>query len=70
VEGINPRMGEYAEAYRESQPTPPPEEEAEILVVAADGKGLPMRRPLQERIRPGKRRGKGEKKNKKQMAWP
>ncbi len=69
AEGMNRRMAAYAEAYRESQPTPPPEEEAEILVVAADGKGVPMRRPLEERVRPGKRRGKGEKKNKKQMAY-
>ncbi len=46
VEAMNRRMAEYAEGFRASQPTPPPEEEAEILVVAADGKGVPMRRPL------------------------
>ncbi len=35
-------------------------------VATADGKGVPMRRPLEERIRSGHRRGKGEKANKKQ----
>jgi hypothetical protein len=32
-------------------------------------KGVPMRRPLEERVRVHKRRGKGEKANKKQMAY-
>lgn len=69
AEATNRRMAEYAEGFRASQPMPPSEEEGEILVVAADGKGVPMRRPLEERVRAGKRRGKGEKKNKKQMAY-
>jgi hypothetical protein len=38
-------------------------------VVTADGKGVPMRRPLLERVRSSPRRGKGEKANKKQMAY-
>ncbi len=45
-------------------------EEAEVLVATADGKGVPMRRPLEERIRSGHRRGKElEKANKKQMSY-
>lgn len=32
-----------------------------MLVVTADGKGVPMRRPLEERVRAPHRRGKGEK---------
>jgi hypothetical protein len=52
-----------------AQPTPPPEEEAEILVATADGKGVPMRRPVEERVRSGPRRGRGEKANKKQMSY-
>ena len=47
----------------------PADEEAELLVATADGKGVPMRRPLEERVRRGPRRSKGEKANKKQMAY-
>jgi hypothetical protein len=69
AESINRRLARHAESYRESQPPPPAKEEGEILVVAGDGKGVPMRRPLEARIGHAKRRGKGEKKNKKQMAY-
>lgn len=68
AEEVNQRMAEYAERFREAQPMPPKNEEAEILVVTADGKGVPMRRPIEERVRHGVRRRKGEKANKKQMA--
>ncbi len=69
AEAINRRMAEHAESYRQSQLCPAAEEEGELVVVAGDGKGVPMRRPLEERIGRPKRRGKGEKKNKKQMAY-
>ena len=69
AEAINRRMAGHAESYRESQSSPPAKEEGEIIVLAGDGKGVPMRRPLEERISHSKRRGKGEKKNKKQMAY-
>jgi len=69
AEAINRRMAKHAESYRESQSSPPAKEEGEIIVLAGDGKGVPMRRPLEERTRHSKRRGKGEKKNKKQMAY-
>jgi hypothetical protein len=69
AESINRRMAWHAESYRESQPPPPAKEEGEIIVVAGDGKGVPMRRPLEARINHAKRRGKGEKRNKKQMAY-
>jgi hypothetical protein len=69
AEQMNQRMAEQAEAFRLTQPVPPPEEEAKILVVTADGKGVPMRRSLEERVRSGPRRGKGEKANKKQMSY-
>lgn len=69
AESINRRMAACAESYRESQPKPPTAEEGEIIVLAGDGKGVPMRRPLTERIGPSKRRGKGDKKNKKQMSY-
>jgi hypothetical protein len=69
AEQMNQRMAEHAEAFRLAQPAPPPEAEAEILVATADGKGVPMRRPVEERVRSGPRRGKGEKANKKQMSY-
>ncbi len=69
AEEVNQRMAEHAEAFGMQQAAPPGDEEAEILVATADGKGVPMRRPLLERVRRGPRRGKGEKANKKQMAY-
>jgi hypothetical protein len=68
AEQVNQRMAVETEQFRLTQPAPPPREEAEILVVTADGKGVPMRRPVEERVRQGVRRRKGEKANKKQMA--
>jgi len=58
-----------AQPFRASQTPPPAREEGALLVVTADGKGVPMRRPLEERVRGRQRRGKGEKANKKQMAY-
>ena len=52
----------------QAQQAPPPAEKGEILVATFDGKGVPMRRPLEERVRSGPRRRKGEKAYKKQMA--
>src|SRR5208283_1119913 len=66
AEKMNQRMAEHAEAFAVQHPAPPGDEEAELLVATADGKGVPMRRPLLERVRRGPRRGKGEKANKKQ----
>ncbi|OYV66326.1 MAG: hypothetical protein B7Z74_11330, partial [Deltaproteobacteria bacterium 21-66-5] len=56
LERINHQMAQSVEGFRESRPAPDPQEEGEILVVTADNKGIPMRRP------------EGEKANKKQMA--
>jgi hypothetical protein len=69
AEVMNQQMAERAESFRYEQPRPPANEEEQILVVTADGKGVPMRRPLEERVRSSSRRGKGEKANKKQMAY-
>lgn len=68
-EQMNQRMAQRAEAFGLQCAAPPPDEEAELLVATADGKGVPMRRPLEERVHRGPRRGKGEKANKKQMAY-
>jgi hypothetical protein len=70
AEQMNQRMSEHAEAFQAQRSAPPGREEIAILVATADGKGVPMRRPLAERIRGSRpRRGKGEKANKKQMAY-
>jgi len=68
LEGMNRAVAGYAPAFRASLEVPPPEEEGPLLVVTADGKGVPMRRPPQEGPRPHHRRTKGEKAHKKQMA--
>jgi hypothetical protein len=68
LEGMNRAVAEYAPAFQASLEAPPPEEEGPLLVVTADGKGVPMRRPPQDGPRPHHRRTKGEKANKKQMA--
>lgn len=69
AEQMNQRLAQFAEWFHLSQTPPATEEEGELLVVTADGKGVPMRRPLEERVRTSPRRGKGEKANKKQMAY-
>lgn len=85
AERMNRELGEYAEEFAyECQPVP--EEEGDILVLTADGKGVPVRRPLEQRIRQeqgagasedtgqtssrknSKRRKRGEKRVRKQMA--
>ena len=45
LEIMNRRMAKDVDAFRMSQSTPPADEEGEILVVTADGKGVPIRRP-------------------------
>lgn len=68
LEGMNRAVSAYAPAFQASLEVPPPDEEGPLLVVTADGKGVPMRRPTQDGPRPHHRRTKGEKANKKQMA--
>lgn len=69
LEHMNRAMADGVADFRNTQPAPPAEEEGSILVVTADAKGVPMRRPLEERTSGRKRRTKGEKANKKQMAY-
>jgi hypothetical protein len=70
LEQMNQSMAGFATEFRASVLSPPAEEEGPILVVTADGKGVPMRRPTeaQAQPKPHHRRTKGEKANKKQMA--
>jgi hypothetical protein len=68
LEGMNRVVAPYAPAFQASLEVPPPAEEGPLLVVTADGKGVPMRRPPRDGPKPHHRRTKGEKANKKQMA--
>lgn len=45
AEVMNRQMSESAASFRSSQPPPPLDEEGEVVVFTADGKGVPMRRP-------------------------
>jgi hypothetical protein len=54
------------ESYYGQKPAPPPQEEAEILVIQADGKGVPM--VLEEPLEPQIRLGKGQKRGRKKEA--
>jgi hypothetical protein len=54
--------------FRAALPVPVAEEEGALLVATADCKGVPLRRPKSTASKRGKRRKKGEKKNKKKMA--
>jgi hypothetical protein len=67
LERLSRKMAESVAGFRKSLTKPPAKEEGEILVATADGKGIPMRRPADQRP-VGARRKKGEKANKKQMA--
>ena len=69
AEVMNRKMAEFAPSFRAAQPPPPADEEGELLIFTADGKGVPMRRPSGEKLPHGKRRTKGQKANKKQMSY-
>ncbi len=68
LEPMSRAVAGYAPAFRDALSRPPPEEEGPLLVVTADGKGVPLRRPPQDGPKPHHRRTKGEKANKKQRA--
>ena len=76
LEQLNQAVAAYATPFRATIETPPVEEEGPLLVVTADGKGVPMRRPAEPGPKPHHRRTKGQKANKKQMSratlpvWP
>jgi hypothetical protein len=69
LEQMSRRVAPAAATFAQSRAAPPAAEEGEILVLTADGKGVPMRRPPSAGPRRHPRRHKGEKANKKQMAY-
>jgi hypothetical protein len=69
LEQMSVSMAAEVEAFRASQPVPPPAEEGEIVVLTADGKGVPMRRDVgQDPPAAREHRTKGQKANQKRMA--
>jgi hypothetical protein len=70
LERMSQQMADSVVPFREAIEPPPAAEEGPILVVTADGKGVPMRRPVEAdaKPKPHHRRTKGEKANKKPMA--
>lgn len=67
LETMNVQMAQLVEDFREDRPVPPPEEEGEILVSSADGKGIVMRRE-DGAPAPAVHRTKGDKASLKKMA--
>ena len=59
AEHMSREMSEYVEGFR-GEAIPPAEEEEELLVVTADGKGVPMRRTLAARLRAESEAREGE----------
>jgi hypothetical protein len=69
LEQMSLSMAADVEGFRQSQPAPPAAEEGEIVVLTADGKGVPMRRQAgSDSPAVRGRRKKGQKANKKRMA--
>ena len=71
LEQMNRVVASSAPSFQDALETPPACEEGPLMVVTADGKGVPMRRPEEEEEKgpkPHHRRGPGEKANKKRMA--
>ena len=63
LERLNRRVGEQAEEFLDALPTPPADEEGELLIATADSKGVPLVKPDAQRVpvfckgeRPGNRR--------------
>jgi hypothetical protein len=67
LERMNTQMAEPVQAFREERTLPTAEEEGEIVVSSADGKGVVMRRAEGEQA-PPTHRTKGEKASRKEMA--
>jgi hypothetical protein len=68
LEHMNVSMAGDVEAFHASQAPPPEQEEGAILVLTADGKGVPMRRDPQDAAPASGRLQKGQKANKKREA--
>lgn len=68
LERMNRHMAQSVEAYQSGQTPPPADEEGEILVQTADGKGVPIRRPADAPPIEDHQRRSGPKPDRKKMA--
>jgi len=68
LEHMSRSMAKDVDRFGESQPVPEPDEEGPIMILTADGKGVPMRREKPKEDTSHGHRKKGEKTNKKRMA--
>ena len=50
AEAMASRLSDYSGSFRQSQPRPNAKTEGEIVVMTLDGKGVPVRRPLEQRL--------------------
>lgn len=69
AEAMNRKMAEFAPGFRQEQPVPPANEEGELVVFTADGKGVPTCRSATRKQQHSPPHGKKEKSGKKQMAY-
>ena len=67
LERMNVQMAKGVAAFRDERPPPAPADEGEIIVSSADGKGVVMRRSVDEPAA-ATHRTKGEKASRKEMA--
>ena len=68
LERLSQQVAVGVSPFRQDQPVPPPQEEAEFLVATIDCKGIPLTREAGAPSKQGKRRTKGEQKTQKKMA--
>jgi hypothetical protein len=68
LEKMSRQMASSVAGFWEAQPAPEPQTEGSVLVLTADGKGVPMRKKDQPTPRSSERRAKGQKANQKRMA--
>jgi hypothetical protein len=68
LERMNREMARGVDAFHATQEAPPPEEEGQILVQTADGKGVPIRRPADTPPIQDHQHQRGPKPDRKKMA--
>lgn len=68
LERMNRDMAQHVEDFHAAQSTPPPQEEGQIFVQTADGKGVPIRRPADTPPIHDHQHQRGPKPDRKKMA--
>jgi hypothetical protein len=68
LERMNRDMAQHVEGFHAAQKAPPPEEEGQIFVETADGKGVPIRRPADTPLIHDHQHQRGPKPDRKKMA--